>query len=110
MLFNVENAVSVTHNLKVKPNIISHSRLPDALCLVILLRTERWVSNVGEQKTKLLLERRFYLLRELLESPLELRGTRVLHRYLRPTMNLSTLSKGPISLPSSISRSATWRP
>jgi len=61
-----EEDVSFAVDLKVESVPVIHPRLPNVVRLVVFLRSERWMSNIGKQKGQLLVEFGLMLGRKML--------------------------------------------
>ena len=96
-----EESVGIALDPKVKAVVVVYPGLPDASRLVVLLGPERGVSEVGQEKAKLLVELGFALSREHRVLADETFGESRLHEAARRRARMASLAvrNGPMNRP-----------
>ena len=65
MTYDIFNKVHITCNREIEAPVLVHTSLPDISELVVLLRMQRWVLEIVDQKPKLLVQSQAHILRRL---------------------------------------------
>ena len=55
-LFDIFHEVDIAHDLEIETPRVVHASLPEIAGFIVLLRVERWVMQILDQKRRLLVE------------------------------------------------------